>query len=170
MFLLIAGHETSLNMIANGSLAFLENPDQLEKIKSDPCLTKNAVDEVLRYESPVQLLSRIVQVPFKIDGTEIPPGEQLGLLIGSANRDPEVFTNPEKFDITREDLLNGRNHFAFGQGIHYCSGAPLGRLEGEIAFKTLFEVFPNLKLIDKINNYRPSFSMRELLSLNVSTK
>ena len=168
LFLLIAGHETSLNMITNGTLAFLQNPEQLEMLQGDSSLLKNAVDEVLRFDSPVQLLSRIVQVPFTINDVEIPIGEQLGLFIGSANRDPEAFENPNKFDITRTDLANGSAHFAFGQGVHYCTGAPLGRIEGEVAFKALFKTFPNLKLASGNDlNYRPSFSMRELVGLEV---
>jgi cytochrome P450 len=169
LFLLIAGHETSLNMITNGTLAFLSNPEQLEMFKGDSKLSRNAVDEVLRFDSPVQLLSRIVQTPFKINDTNIPLGEQLGLFIGSANRDPEAFENPDKFDITRKDLSHGSAHFAFGQGIHYCTGAPLGRLEGELAFKSLFETFPNLQFANgKQLDYRPSFSMRELVSLELA--
>ena len=170
LFLLIAGHETSLNMISNGTLAFLQNSEQLNMFKSDPNLSRNAVDEVLRYESPVQLLSRIVQAPFQLNNINIPLGEQLGMFIGSANRDPEAFIDPDKFDITRADLAHGSAHFAFGQGIHYCTGAPLGRLEGEIAFKALFDVFPDLKLKTESFQYRPSFSMRELLKLEVLPK
>lgn len=170
LFLLIAGHETSLNMISNGTLAFLKNQDQLEMLKGDNALMKNAVDEVLRFDSPVQLLSRIVQNPFTIHDVEIPAGEQVGLIIGSGNRDPEAFENPDKFDITRTDLAHGSAHMAFGQGIHYCTGAPLGRMEGEVAFKALFETFPDLKLANgKQFDYRPSFSMRELVGLDVSS-
>ena len=170
LFLLIAGHETSLNMISNGTLAFLKNPKQLENLKGDYGLIKNAVDEVLRYDSPVQLLSRIAQTNFTVNDVEIPAGEQVGMFIGSANRDPEAFENPDNFDITRTDLAHGSAHMAFGQGIHYCTGASLGRLEGEVAFKAIFETFPNLHLEnDKVFDYRPSFSMRELVSLELSS-
>jgi len=169
LFLLIAGHETSLNMISNGTLAFLKNREQMEMLKGDSSLIKNAVDEVLRFDSPVQLLSRIAQNPFSLNGVDVPIGEQVGLIIGSGNRDPEAFENPDKFDITRTDLAHGSAHMAFGQGIHYCTGAPLGRLEGEVAFKALFEKFPNLSFANGGNfNYRPSFSMRELVSLNLT--
>ena len=164
-FLLIAGHETTMNLICNGTLALLSHPDQLEMFKSDPKLVPSAVEEMLRFESPVQLLSRVTQEPVEIAGTAIPEGEQVGLLIGAGNRDPEVFEDPDKFDITRKE----NPHLSFGHGIHYCLGAPLGRLEGEIALKGLFEMFPSLKLEEKKPQYRPSASMRELLSLRLST-
>ncbi|HKZ42490.1 MAG TPA: cytochrome P450, partial [Candidatus Hodarchaeales archaeon] len=165
-FLLIAGHETTMNLITNGTLALLTNPEQLEILRSDPKIAENATEELLRYDSPVQLIGRVAYAPFVFGDVTVAEGEQLGLFLGAANRDPEVFTNPDQLDITRKELA----HLAFGQGIHYCLGAPLGRLEGEIAFKAIFETFPNLKVKDVRHEYRPSFSMRELLSLRLLTQ
>jgi cytochrome P450 len=162
-FLLIAGHETTMNLITNGTLALLKNVNQLEIFKNDSKLDLNTVEEILRYDSPVQLISRVAHSSFDINEVSIPVGEQIGLFIGSANRDPEVFENPDQLDITRK----ASTHLAFGHGIHYCLGAPLGRIEGEIAFRTIFDTFPDIKLKENNHQYRPSFSMRELISLNL---
>ncbi|MEZ4719107.1 MAG: cytochrome P450, partial [Caldilineaceae bacterium] len=142
--LLVAGHETTVNLIGNGTLALLRNPAQLALLRADPSLTRSAVEELLRYDSPVQLTSRIVLAEVEVDGQRIPPGMQLSFMLGAANHDPAVFTDPHTLDIARKP----NPHLAFGSGIHYCLGAPLARLEAQIAFDTLLRRFPMLTLLD----------------------
>jgi cytochrome P450 PksS len=141
--LLVAGHETTVNLIGNGTLALLRQPDQFEKLKNNPSLTKTAVEELLRYDSPIQLATeRYATEDLEIAGVRIPKGAMVLGGLGSANHDPEQFANPGMVDVTRAD----NKHVAFGQGVHYCVGAPLARLEGQIAFTTLLRRLPNLHL------------------------
>jgi len=141
--LLIAGHETTVNLIGNGVLALLTNPEQLERLKADPSLMPTAIDEFLRYRSPVNMSTfRYTTEPVVLGDVTI-PAEQLVLVgLGSANRDENHFDHADQLDISRP--VGG--HLAFGHGIHYCLGAPLARLEGEIAFRGLLAAFPDLKL------------------------
>ncbi|AHH97309.1 cytochrome P450 family protein [Kutzneria albida] len=141
--LLVAGHETTVNLIGSGVLALLRNPGQLARLRADPALLPGAVEEFLRLESPVNVATmRFAAEPVTIGGTTIPAGEVVLLGIGSANRDPELFERPGELDL---DRARGGS-LAFGHGIHHCLGAALARLEGEIAFRVLLERFPTLTL------------------------
>lgn len=146
LLLLVAGHETTVNLIGNGTLALLTHRDQWDILKAEPDLARNATEELLRYDAPVQLTTRLALADTEIGGVNIPAGGAVTTVLGSANRDEAVFTNAENLDIRREV---GRI-MSFGMGIHFCLGAPLARLEGEIAFRTLTQEFPDLTLaIDK---------------------
>jgi cytochrome P450 len=141
--LLVAGHETTVNLIGNGVLALLRHPDQLVLLRADPTLVPNAVEEFLRLDGPVNLATfRYTTEPVEIGGTTIPEGEFVLVSLVSANRDPERYGDPARLDVTRD----AAGHVAFGYGIHHCLGAPLARLEGEIAFRTLLDRFPGLAL------------------------
>ncbi len=140
--LLIAGHETTVNLIGNGILQLLQHPDELAKFRADPGLAPTVVEEVLRYDPPVQFDGRICVETAEVAGVTVNPGEFVMQLIGAANRDPSVFPDPSRFDVTR----GATNHIAFGYGIHFCLGAPLARLEGQIALRSLTQRFPKLRL------------------------
>lgn len=142
IFLLNAGHETTTNLIGNGVHALLTHPAEAERLRRDPGLIGSAVEEFLRYESPVQLGNRITTEAVTIGGTHIPAGTTLTLGIGAANRDPEVWRDPDRLDIGR----NPRNHLAFGGGIHTCAGLNVARMEARIAISALLERFPRLRL------------------------
>ena len=133
ILLLIAGHETTVNLIGNGTLALLRHPDQLARLRAEPGLVEGAVEELLRFDSPVQLTLRSALVDAEIAGTAVPSGSVALLLIGAANRDPEEHPDPDRLDVTR---VAGR-HLAFGQGLHFCLGAPLARLEARVALTAL---------------------------------
>ena len=166
VLLLVAGHETTVNLIGNGMLALLLNPEQLEKLKRDPALMKPAIEELLRFVNPVQLVNRYAIEKIQIAGQEIPAGAHLVMAVGAADHDPACATNPEQLDLGREDA----KHVAFGQGIHYCLGAPLARLEGEIAFATLLNRLPNLRLAVRPESvrWRPAIELRGLAELPVT--
>src|SRR2546427_2470822 len=165
--LLIAGHETTVNLIGSGSLALLEHPDQLEKLRSEPAIIKPAIEELLRFVCPVEMATeRYAREDITIAGTTIPRGELVLAVIGSANRDANYFDNPDCLDVTREN----NKHLAFGLGAHYCLGAPLSRLEGQIAISTLIRRMPNLRLSiapDQIR-WRGGIILRGLEALPVS--
>jgi cytochrome P450 len=140
----LAGHVTTVNLVGNGVVGLLTHPDQLAKLKADPELAKGVVEETLRYWGPVDFIGRrIAREDVELSGTVIPSGEQATVSLASANRDPERFVNPDVFDISRADA---NRHVAFGKGIHVCLGAPLARIEGQVAFGTLFRRFPELRL------------------------
>ena len=141
----LAGHVTTVNLVGNGVVALLTHPDQLAKLKADPeLLAKGVVEETLRYWGPVDFIGRrIAKEDVELSGTVIPTGEQATVSLASANRDPERFVNPDAFDITRADA---NRHVAFGKGIHVCLGAPLARVEGQVAFETLVRRYPHLRL------------------------
>jgi cytochrome P450 PksS len=141
--LLVAGHETTVNLIANGTLTLLTHPDQLQLLRDDPTLIKSAVEEMLRFESPVSsTTNRWALETVEFRGQTIHRGDLVVASLIAANRDPEVFENPDTFDIRR----NPNRHIAFGYGIHYCLGAPLARMEGAIAINTLLRKLSNLQL------------------------
>lgn len=141
--LLVAGHETTVNLISGGTLALLQHPEQLERLRKNPGLIEPAVEELLRYVSPVELSSeRFVLEDFSVAGVTIPRGDMVFAVIGSANRDERQFKEPDTLDLGREP----NKHLSFGMGIHYCLGAPLARLEGQIAIQTLVNRFPDLRL------------------------
>jgi cytochrome P450 len=131
--LLVAGHETTTNLIANGSLALLGNPEQLAALRADPSLITGTVEETLRYDPPIQFTSRIVLGSYRVGEFEAQDGSTIVLLIAAANRDPMIFAEPDKFDIRRP---NANQHLAFGAGIHFCLGAGLARLQAAIALET----------------------------------
>ena len=140
----LAGHVTTVNLVGNGVVALLTHPEQLAKLKADPGLAKGVVEETLRYWGPVGFIGRrAAREDVEVGGTVIPTGEQATFSLASANRDPERFADPDVFDITRADA---NRHVAFGKGIHICLGAPLARLEGQVAFDTLFRRYPDLRL------------------------
>jgi cytochrome P450 len=140
--LLIAGNETTTNLIGNGLLALLKHPDQMELLRREPDLMPNAVEELLRYDSPVQATSRLPLEDLDWRGERLGRGQQVMLVLGAANRDPEQFPDPDRLDITRKDV----RHLSFGHGIHFCLGAPLARLEAPIALNALLQRFPGLRL------------------------
>lgn len=140
--LLVAGFETTVNLIGNGVMALLRHREQWERLVADPGLATGAVEEVLRFDSPVQLTGRWSRTDTEVQGVPVRAGQQIMCLIGSANRDPGHFTAPDRFDITRADA---GEHLSFSGGAHYCLGAPLARLEGEIALRALAERAPGLR-------------------------
>ncbi|KAA0759561.1 cytochrome P450 [Bacillus sp. TE8-1] len=143
MLLIVAGHETTVNLITNTVLALLENPNQLQLLKDNPKLIDSAIEEGLRYYSPVEVTTaRWAAEPFQIHHQTIQKGDMVVIALASANRDETVFENPEVFDITREN----NRHIAFGHGSHFCLGAPLARLEAKIAITTLFNRMPELQI------------------------
>ncbi|POM23623.1 Cytochrome P450 107B1 [Actinomadura rubteroloni] len=143
VLLYIAGHETTVNLIAGGTVALLRNPGQLAALRANPGLTGNAVEELLRYDSPVQQTRRITTAPYTVRGREIPPGTFVIACVGSANRDEE-FWGPDA-DQLRLDRPDARRHVSFGAGPHHCLGAALARLEGRVAFERLVRRFPRLE-------------------------
>jgi len=162
--LLIAGHETTVNLIGNGMLALLRHPQELARLRADPSLITSAVEELLRFDSPVQLTARIATERLEIGGRAIEAGQWVLPLLGAANHDPAQFADPETLDLSRTP----NNHVAFGRGIHFCLGAPLARLEGQIAIAALVRRFPNLALAgDPIR--RNQITLRGLASLPVTT-
>jgi cytochrome P450 len=142
IFLLNAGHETTTNLIGNALVALAAHPEERERLIAEPALIKTAVEEFLRFESPNQLGNRITAEPTELGGAELPPGTQITLCIGAANRDPAAFTEPDKLDITRAP----NRHLAFGSGIHQCAGVGVARLEAAIAIGRFLERFPHYVL------------------------
>lgn len=162
LLLLVAGNETTTNLIGNGLLALLQHPDQLDRLRQDPSLIDSAIEEMLRFDSPVQIDSRTALVDQEIGGKQIRRGQQVLLLIGAANRDPEAFPDPDVLDLTR----TARSHMSFGRGIHHCLGAPLARMEGQIAFGKLLERFPHMRLAGN-PRFRDRVVLRGLRSLPI---
>lgn len=154
--LLVAGHETTANLIANGVLALLRNPDQLKALQADPSLVTGTVEEVLRYDPPVQLTTRVVRRPTPLGDVTAPTDGVVLMLIGAANRDPAVFAEPDRFDITRD----ARQHLAFAAGAHFCLGAPLARLEGAIALHAFAQRIRDPLLDAESLRYRPHVNLR----------
>lgn len=161
--LLVAGNETTTNLIGNGVRALLRHPGQLALLRERPELLPAAVEELLRYDSPVQLDMRIARRDLDIGDSAVPSGTLVGLLIGSANHDPERFRRPAELDITRPDQGN----ISFGRGIHHCLGAPLARLEGRIALEVLLERFSEIGFGARPPKYRPSVVLRGLEHFDV---
>src|SRR5438128_11557073 len=164
ILLLVAGHETTVNLIGNGTLALLRHPDELRRLRENPALIGSTVEELLRYDGPVQRTARIPSAAVTIGGLTIEAGEMVMPFIGAADRDPAHFPDPDRLDIARSD----NRHIGFGLGIHFCLGAPLARLEGQIAINTLVQRLPKLALATEHPEYRQSLTLRGLKSLPVA--
>jgi cytochrome P450 len=164
ILLLVAGHETTVNLIGNGTLALLRHPHELRRLRESPGLIASAVEELLRYDGPVQRTARIPSEDVTIGGRTIGKGEMVLPFIGAADRDPAQFPDPDRLDLTRAD----NRHIAFGWGIHFCLGAPLARIEGQIAINTLLQRLPKLALATDTPPYRQSLTLRGLSALPVS--
>ena len=162
--LLVAGNETTVNLIGNGMLALLRHPEQLQRLRDDPALIPSAVEELLRYDSPVQLDLRRIVEDGEVGGVPVKRGEDIVVLIGGANRDPERFEDPDGLDVGRE----GNSQISFGRGVHACIGAPLARLEARIAIEALLERFSSIRLAGPPPRFRPSIVLRGLETLPVA--
>ena len=161
--LLVAGHETTVNLIGGGTLALLRNPDQLERLRREPELAAQAVEELLRYAPPVQWTGRVATVELELSGRRIEPQQSVIGILAAANRDPEVFDDPDRLDIGRDP----NPHVSFGRGIHFCLGAPLARLEAQVALPALLERFPGLRVAGEPEP-RPTWNLRGLARLPVA--
>ena len=162
--LLFAGHETTVNLIGNGTLALLQHPDQLDLLRRKPALLPNAIEEMLRFNGPVQATARLLAEDVQVGEATLPAQSEVTLMLGAANHDPRQFVDPERFDITRSDI----KHLTFGGGIHYCVGAPLARLEGQIGIGALLHRSPNLRLrTDEPLEWRGLMVLRGLKALPV---
>ncbi len=159
-----AGEETTGNTIGNGMLALLQHPNQMEQLKREPTMIQSAVEEVIRYDSAIQMLTRIATDNLEIGNQTIKAGEKIVLCLGAANRDPAQFPNPDELNINREQ----NHHLAFADGIHYCLGAALARVETQIAINTLIQTFPDLKLASNKLEWKKSIVIRGLKSLSVN--
>jgi cytochrome P450 len=163
VLLMIAGHETTTNLIGNGLLALLQNPNQQEMLTQNPDLISSAVEELLRYESPVQKMGRIALADIQIGDKQIQKGQLIVFSFAAANRDPEVFALPNQLDLARKP----NRHLAFGHGLHYCVGAALARLEGQITINTVLSRMPKLRLATENLEWHRNFTLRGLKSLRV---
>jgi cytochrome P450 len=163
MLLLNAGHETTTNLIGNGTLALLRNPRELENLRRDPALLPGAIEELLRYDSPVQMTGRSARTERVVGGATIEPGQQVVVLIGSANHDSERFADPDRLDVRRGD----DEHLSFGGGSHYGLGASLARLEGQVAIGAIVSELPKLRLATEEPEWRETLTLRGLKSLPV---
>lgn len=165
ILLLLAGHETTINLICNGTRAFIDHPDQWKLFKQDPKgLMKTATEECLRYDSPVKSIQRIAAEDVEVRDKVMKKNDRIRWFITAANRDPEKFEEPEKFDIQRYPNL----HVAFGSGIHHCLGATLARLEGQEAFRALAERFESMHIETENVEYQPSITFRSIKSMPVT--
>ncbi|CAA9291757.1 MAG: Putative cytochrome P450 hydroxylase [uncultured Corynebacteriales bacterium] len=163
VLLQMAGHEASVNVVGNGTLALLRHPAQLAALT--PELVPTAVEELIRYDSPLQLFERTATVPVRIGGVTVEPGQKIAALLGAANRDPAVFADPDRLDVTRSP----NPHLGFGAGIHFCLGAPLARVELQASLATLLTDLPGLALAGEPER-RPSFVHRALATLPVTVR
>ncbi len=162
--LMSAGYETTANLISNGLLLLLKNPSEFARLRGDSSLLPGAVEEMLRCEPSITLNVRLAKERLEIDGHTIEPGQLVYAISIAANRDPEVFPDPNRFDVSRE---NSAKHVSFGMGAHFCLGAPLARLEARIAFERLFERLPSLELPEQSITRLPMFIIRQLEGLEV---
>jgi cytochrome P450 len=164
ILLLVAGHETTVNLIAGGALALLQHPDQCDRFRAEPEVTRSGIEEMLRYVSPVQLTGRAFTEDCRFGGVEFAAGDFAMLLLASANRDPEQFEDPDRFDISRTP----NNHLGFGFGVHHCLGAPLARMETQVALTTLVKRAPELALATDRVAYKTNVVLRGMESLPVA--
>lgn len=163
ILMLVAGHETTVNLITNGMLTLLRHPDELARLKADPERAPQLIEELLRFEPPVHFRTRKALGEIEIAGTTIPKGAPVILLFAAGNRDPERFTDPDRFDPDRDDV----QHFGFGGGLHYCVGAPLARIEAEIALVRLCQRLRQPSLLADPPPYRPGASLRGPQNLGI---
>ena len=161
--MLAAGNETTTNLIGNGLVALLRHPEQLARLRADPALIDSAIEELLRWDSPVQFTARLPTEDLEFQGKRFKKGEAVVVLLGSANRDPAVFEDPDTLDIARAD----NRHLSFGYGIHFCLGAQLARLEARIALGALVRRFPDLRLASDDLHWRRLTFLRGLEALPV---
>lgn len=162
--LLFAGHETTVNLVGNGMLGLLGAPDQLERMRDDPSVAKTGVEELLRWDAPAHIMSRVALEDIEIGGVAMARGEIVLGALGAMNRDPERFDEPERIELGRYP----NPHLAFGQGSHFCWGAPLSRLEAQIALPALLKRFPRLRLLDRKPQWRNTLVLRGLTELNLA--
>jgi cytochrome P450 len=162
----VAGNETTTNLIGNGMLALLRHPEQMQTLRDHPSLMSSAVEELLRYDSPVQTDARTAMEDHELDGRPIRKGQGVVILIGAANHDPQAFPDPERLDITR----NKNSHISFGRGIHHCLGAALARMEGRMAFEALLDRFGEMHLRTVQPAFKDHIVLRGLRTLPVGAK
>jgi cytochrome P450 len=163
VLLFIAGHETTMNLIGNGTYALLQHPDQLALVRDDPEMARSAIEELLRYDGPVHVTARVPTEDIDVGGTPIAAGERMVVALGAANRDPAQYPDPDRLDVTRED----NRHLTFSHGIHFCLGASLARVEGQVAIPRLLQRFPDLALAAE-PSYREHLVLRGLTELQVA--
>jgi hypothetical protein len=163
LLLLIAGHETTANLIGNGTVALLRNPQALARLRDDPSVTSSAIEELLRYDSPVQMTARTTLEPIEVAGVEIPANARVASMLGSSNRDEGHFDRADELVLDRTSAP----HVSFGGGIHFCLGAPLARIEARVAFPALLQRARNLELATDELDWRKAFPFRGLRSLPV---
>jgi cytochrome P450 len=163
LLLFVAGHETTMNLIGNGMHALLTHPDQLQRLQNEPALVPNAVEEMLRFDGPVHLTGRIAREDMEIGGVRVKKGGQISTLLAAANRDPERFTDPSSFDVARDDV----HHLTFSGGVHYCLGASLARLEGQVVVGSMVKRFPGLELVTETPEHRDHFILRGYKELRI---
>jgi cytochrome P450 len=161
--LFVAGFETTMNLVGNGTLALLRHPDELARLRDDPTLIRTGVEELLRYDGPVHVTARIATTDVEIGGETVRAGEQAVAILGAANRDPEEFVDPDRLDVARTP----NRHLGFGGGPHFCLGASLARMEGQIAFATMLRRLPDLELATDLPTYRDHYVIRGLTDLRV---
>jgi cytochrome P450 len=164
VLLLNAGHEATVNFTGIAWWQLFRHPDQLDRLRREPGLLPRAVDELLRYDTPLQMFERWVLEDVELHGVAVPKGAELGLLFGSANRDPAVFPDPDRLDLGRPEAAQ---HLSFGAGVHYCLGAPLGRLEPEVSFGTLLRRLPGMAPASE-PAWKPTYVLRGLEALHVT--
>ncbi|MGI5506317.1 cytochrome P450 [Lentzea sp. CA-135723] len=158
LFLFVAGHETTVNLVGNGMLALLRHPGQLQSLRDNPDLIPGAVDEIARYDPPVQIVSRLLDEDVVLDDAVLPAGSKAMLLIGAAGRDPDRYPHPESLDVTR----TGIKTLAFSGGPHYCLGAALGKMEGAVVLEELLRRYTKIELTEAEPDWRPNVSFRGL--------
>ena len=164
--LLLAGHETTINLICNGTLSFMRNPDQWEILKADPQgMMVRATEEALRYDPPVKSIQRLASQDIEMRGKLIREKDRIRWFIPSANRDPQKFDRPDEMDITRWP----NPHVAFGAGIHHCLGATIARVEGQEVFRELAQRYPNMELTQTEMDYEPSITFRSIKQMPITT-
>jgi pimeloyl-[acyl-carrier protein] synthase len=165
VLLFFAGHETTVNLIGNGTLALARHPDQMERLRTQPGLIAGAVEELLRFDSPVQRTGRVALEDLELNGRFFQAGWRVNLMVGAANRDAAQFADPDLLDITR---ANASQHLSFASGVHYCVGAPLARLEAQLAIGGLVRRLPGLRVLDQRPRWRPTFVLRGPTALEVA--